>query len=120
MTQLHEDIRASLNENGFENEAIDKFIETYNSANAELKKETPKVKSRNVSLMGAIERFLNQNPDLIKNLTPRPHYKLVYQAFMATAILTTILILAHIGILGTCETATILGGAVGYLVGNKS
>lgn len=96
--------------------AVDKKILEANNIATENKKTTQTVNPIWSKLFDKIA----ENPEMIVGLFKTSAVKYLFDFGIAVAILTALVLLALKGILGTCETSTILGGIVGYLLGKAN
>lgn len=96
--------------------AVDKKILEANNIVADTNRKT----QTSNSIWNKLFDKVAENPEMIVGLFRTSAVRYLFDFGIAVVILTALVILALKGILGTCETSTILGGIVGYLLGKAN
>jgi hypothetical protein len=103
-----------LLEKGFTEEQVDIISTEYKAA----EQEEGKAIGREIL---ALIKKLSDNPDVIKGIFGRRDVaKYVFDGIIATLVISALLLLAHWSVIDKTQAGTILGGIVGYLLGNTS
>ncbi|SDY07603.1 hypothetical protein SAMN05444411_1201 [Lutibacter oricola] len=112
--------------NDFDKETIDKIEKIINKTSDEFNKENPtptKSENEKTDKKDTFKFFdeLTKDPELIKGFIKefkKPNWaEMIFKFSIAMIIIAPITYLSLNDVLGTCETATLFGGIVGYLLG---
>ena len=134
MKNLIEHIEPLLQADGFDDATRKKFYESLRKGidkfNLEQKEEQAKQQAQEAekqaeksaqntaALMKIVNKIL-ENPAKLKSVFHAPWYKAVFRFGIELSVIVALVLLAWKGVLGTCETSTILGGIVGYILGTE-
>jgi hypothetical protein len=108
----------------FNKKEVEKIENIINKSFNEFNENNPEQKSPNIENKG-LSKFLEtlaEKPEYIKDWIKearKPDWtKSVLKVVIALIVILPISILSYNGILGICETSTLFGGIVGYLLGD--
>lgn len=114
MSAIRDEINRKLENASFNKEQIQEINKILSDVTQKSQKE-----NKQNDFINKIAEAFSQNPKVFIEAFKQDRIIYLYDFGIAFILVTALVILSLKGILGTCESSTILGGIVGYLLGKS-